>query len=114
MQDPFIVSVSPMKENIHYCVARKTILSEPFRPICEKLARQRTTMDRIIVFCRTYDEVTAVYYYFKHQLGRGFTEPQGAPDLVQFRLVGMHTHCTHQTVKDKFSHSSRHRLHYDS
>ena len=42
-----------------------------------------------------------LYYYFKHQLGRGFTEPQGAPDLVQFRLVDMYTHCTHETVKDK-------------
>ena len=51
MQDPVTVSVSPMKGNIHYCVVRKTTLSEAFRPICEKLARQRTTMDRIIVFC---------------------------------------------------------------
>ena len=95
MQDPVIVSVSPMKGNIHYCVARKTTISEAFRSICEKLARQRTGIDRIIVLCRTYDEVTAVYYYFKHQLGRGFTD---APDLVQFHLVDMYTHCT---VKDK-------------
>ena len=37
MQDPVIVPVSPMKGNIHYCVARKT---SPFQPIYEKLARQ--------------------------------------------------------------------------
>ena len=114
MQDPVIVSVSPMKGNIHYCVARKTTLSEAFRPICEKLARQRISTDRMIVFCQTYDDVTSVYYYIKHQLGRGFTEPPGAPDLVQFRLVDMYTHCTHQTVKDKiltqFTSSSPLRL----
>ena len=28
MQDPVIVSVSPMKESVHYCVAVKTTLSE--------------------------------------------------------------------------------------
>ena len=103
MQDPAIVSVSPMKSNIYYCVSNqeKPAVSKSFYPICEKLARKRVTMDRIIIFCRSYDEVTSIYYYFKHQLGTGFTEPCGAPDLTQYRLVDMYTHCTHQTVKDK-------------
>ena len=58
-------------------------------------------MDWIIIFCRTYDEVTSVYYSFKQQLGKGFTEPPAVPDLIQFRLVDTYTQCTHQTVKDK-------------
>jgi ATP-dependent DNA helicase RecQ len=57
-------------------------------------------MARIIIFCCTYDEVTAIYYYFRQKLGPGFTEPPGAPDLAQFRLVDMYTHCTCQSVKD--------------
>ena len=101
MQNPVVVSVSPMKENIYYCVSKKVKVNESFLPICEKLASQRAATDRMIIFCRTYDEVTSIYYYFKQQLGKRFTEPPGAPDLTQFRLVDMYTHCTHQTVKDK-------------
>ena len=58
-------------------------------------------MGRMIIFCRAYEDVSAIYYYFKQKLGLGFTEPPGAPDLAQFRLVDMYTHCTHQSVKDK-------------
>ena len=63
------------------------------------LSSRRTSMGRTIIFCRTYDEVTAIYYFFKQRLGVHFTEPPGAPDCIpQFRLVDMYTHCTHQTV----------------
>ena len=57
-------------------------------------------MDRIIIFCRTYDEVTEIYYFLTMKLRSQFTEPPGAPDLSRFRLVDMYTHCTNQTVKD--------------
>ena len=35
------------------------------------------------------------------KLGINFTEPPGAPDLPQYRLVDMYTHCTHETVTDQ-------------
>ena len=89
---------SIIPKHVHVMVLTATATVSTRKEIIKIL---RTTMDRIIVFCRTYDEVTTVYYYFKHQLGRGFTEPQGAPDTVQFHLVGMYTYCTRQTVKDK-------------
>lgn len=57
-------------------------------------------MGKVIIFCRTYDEVTSIYFHLKHQLGVGFTEPPGAPDITQFRLIDMYTHCTHTAVKD--------------
>ena len=98
---PVIVSIPPIKDNIHFCVSEKSSISLSLSPVCEALADQRTKMGRIIIFCRTYDEVTTVYYLFKQKLGLGFTEPPGAPDLAQFRLVDMYTHCTHQSVKDK-------------
>ena len=101
MQNPIVVSVSPTKENIYFCASRMMKVNASFLPICEKLANRRAVMDRIIIFCRTYDEVTSVYYVFKQQLGKSFTEPPGALDLTRFRLVDMYTHCTHQTVKDK-------------
>ena len=101
MQRPVIVSVPPIKDNIFYCVSNKFTVTFSLGPVCDRLAHQRTDMGRTIIFCRTYDEVTAIYYFFKQQLGYGFTDPPGAPDLTQFRLVDMYTHCTDQSVKDK-------------
>ena len=102
MQNPVIVSVPPIKDNIFFCVLDKCTISASLGPLCDRLAIRRINMGRTIIFCRKYDEVTAIYYFFKQRLGTGFTEPPGAPDcLPQFRLVDMFTHCTHQTVKDK-------------
>ena len=102
MQNPVIVSVPPIKDNIYYCVSEKSSISASLGPLCDRLASRRTSMGRTIIFCRKYDEVTAIYYFFKRRLGLAFTEPPGAPDFIpKFRLVDMYTHCTHQTVKDK-------------
>ena len=60
MQNPVVVSVSPMKENIYYCVSKKVKVNESFLPICEKLASQRAATDRMIIFCRRYDEITSI------------------------------------------------------
>ena len=83
-----------------YCVSEKSTILVSFGPVADRLSRQRTAMDRIIVFCRHYEEVTEIYYFFKQNLGTHFTEPPGAPDLARFRLLDMYTHCTHQSVKD--------------
>ena len=56
-------------------------------------------MGRIIIYCRTYDEVASNYQFFKRKLKESFTDPPNAPDLVRFRMVSMFTHCTHQSVK---------------
>lgn len=101
MQRPVIVSIPPIKDNIFYSVSNKFNIPFSLGPVCDRLAHQRTDMGRTIIFCRTYDEVTDIYYFFKQQLGFGFTDPPGAPDLTQFRLVDMYTHCTDQSVKDK-------------
>ncbi len=57
-------------------------------------------MDRIIIFCRKYSEVTSIYSHFKRSLSKNFTEPREAPDLSRYRLVEMYTRCTQESVKD--------------
>ena len=102
MQKPVVVSVPPIKENIFYCILEKSTINVSLGPLCDRLSSRRTSMGKTIIFCRTYDEVTSIYYFFKQRLGVHFTEPPGAPDCIpQFRLVNMYTHCTHQTVKDQ-------------
>ena len=91
--------VSPEKHNIVYAVAEKCEISDAFTSLCGKLARERTKMGRVVIYCRTYDEVTTIYQFFKRRLGENFTHPPSAPDLVRFRMVSMFTRCTHQSVK---------------
>ena len=58
-------------------------------------------MDRIIIFCKPYNNVIAIYQYFKQGLGQYFTEPPGSANVVVNRVVDVYTHCTHETVKIK-------------
>ena len=77
----------------------KCEITNAFTCLCDKLARERAEMGRVIIYCRTYDEVTTIYQFFKRRLQENFTHPPGAPDLVRFRMVSMFTCCTHQSVK---------------
>ena len=49
-------------------------------------------MGRVNIFCSTYDEVTKI------MLGINFKEPPGSPDLPQYILIDMYTHCTHMKL----------------
>lgn len=58
-------------------------------------------MGRVIIFCRTYEDVINIYQYFVKELGDLYTEPKGSPNYVINRIIDMYTHCTHQNVKSK-------------
>ena len=91
MQKPVIVSIPPIKDNLFFCASPRGSISLSLSPIISDiLIRQRIAMGRIIIFCSTYDEVTSIYYFFKKTLGINFTEPPGAPDLPQYRLIDMY------------------------
>ena len=53
----------------------------------------------MIIFCKRYEECSRMYWVFKKALKGGFTQPNGAPDLAQFRVVDMYTKCIEMTVK---------------
>ena len=101
MSKPCVVAQSPNKSNIMYIVEKKLeTMEETFAPLVEELKRQRTQMDRVIIFGRTYENVTSIYLYMKSRLGQEMLEPIGAPNLVRFRLLDMFTACTHAGVKN--------------
>ena len=100
MNSPKLVYVKPIKSNIYFAAAEKSTIEQVFSPIMKQLQRQRGKMERIIIFCMKYSEVTSIYRYFKRSMGKCFTEPKGAPDLSRYRLVEMYTQCTQQSVKD--------------
>ena len=102
MQDPAIVYSPPVKKNITYFVRDKPKEGIPaaFNPIVERLITQRN-MGRVIIFCRTYEDVIAIHRYFCDTLGDYVTEPKESPNYVVYRVVDMYTHSTHPSVKTK-------------
>lgn len=101
MQKPEIIYIPPAKDNILYTVIDKpSAVSDFFQPIVEKLKVERN-MGRVIIFCKTYNNVIMIYQYFKEALGEYYTEPKGSVNYVINRVVDVYTHCTHETVKNK-------------
>ena len=103
MQSPEIIYIPPARDNIIYRVMEKpkSGVYEVFRPIIERLKKERSNMGRIIIFCKTYTSVISIYMFFKKELVEYITEPKGYPDFIVYRVMDMYTHCTHETVKNK-------------
>ena len=96
------VTVSPNRPNIKYVVYSKPgTLEEVFAPLVEELKRLRLSMERTIIFCRTYDDCSMLYLYMRDRLGEQFTDPVGAPDRARYRVIDMYTACTHPAVKEQ-------------
>ncbi|SMN01451.1 ATP-dependent DNA helicase RecQ [uncultured Candidatus Thioglobus sp.] len=99
--NPLIIAVSPCKRNLIYRVSEFTTITDTFSPLLRRLQRERISLGRTIIYCRTYDSCSNLYLYFKHGLDEGFTEPLDAPDMSKFRLVEMFTSSTDEEVKSQ-------------
>ena len=75
-------------------------IPEAFGSIIKRI-RNDKNIGRMIIFCRTYEAVTSIFYYFKTELREYYTKPMGSPNYVQYRVVHMYTHCTHASVRNK-------------
>ena len=98
--NPVVVSASPDKPNISYAVRQKVSIEEAFSPLAVKLKTLRRKLPRMIIFCRRYEECTLLYHFFLSLLKNEFTQPVGAPNLPQFRLVDMYTSVTRKSVQE--------------
>lgn len=99
--DPVMILRSPEKDNIVFKVCEKTgILEEVFALLVEKLRRKRRSMEKTVIFCRTFEETSHVYLYFRSTLNNEMRDPIGYPDVCKFRLLDMFTSCTTEDVKE--------------
>ena len=98
--NPTIIAMTPCKKNIVYGVSEFVSIGDTFGPILEELKDRLTTMGRIIIYCRRFNDCTCLYQFFKVGLGQNFTYPNDAPpELSKYRLVEMYTSCTDSDVK---------------
>ena len=100
MYKPVFITKSPDKPNIIYSVNEKQLsLEDTFYSFAEELRRKRTEMEKTIIFCRTYNDCSYLYLYFRDVLQNEITEPIGYPDISQFRILDMFNACNTSHVK---------------
>ena len=114
LRDPFILAIFPSKHNVCYAIGCLSNIEDTFTPLIKRLATERTHMPRTLIYCRKFEDCADIYILFRSALGKEFTNPPGAPDLPQFRMVDMFTSITDKEVKeviiDKFTSASQLRI----
>jgi ATP-dependent DNA helicase RecQ len=100
MINPMTIVLPPCKNNISYKVLPFESLTSNFMPLVEQLKAERNSFPRTIVYCRKMEDCANLYLFFQSCLGKFITEPPGAPNLSQFRLVEMFTSVTDTEVKN--------------
>ena len=98
---PVLVYRPPAKCNIAYTVHSKPSIESSVMPVCNKLLKEGSNCAKVLIYCRKYDEVSLMYSMFRQQLGAHFTNPEGAVNLVKYRLVDMFSKCTETQVKNE-------------
>ena len=107
MRNPCIISVSPSKKNIRYSAVKYTTIDDSFGQLVDELLDKQEKMEKILISCRSIEDCSNLYLYFKKRLGHKFTYPNGAPDLSKYRQVDMFHRCTAPEVKDQIIKSCK-------
>ena len=100
MSKPVTIAKSPDKPNLVYSVIEKREMEEVFDSVIEELRAKRLQMEKVIVFCRTYEACSELFLLFKRKLNEEMTDPIGYPNISRFRLVDMFTACNTPTLKN--------------
>ena len=103
MIDPVTIVRSPDKVNIRYanlCIKGK--IENAFKEIVAELCIKRTSLPRIIVYCKNKADCGTLYTYFQKNMGNDFTDPPGTSDkIVECQLVDMFFTGTESDVKSR-------------
>ena len=100
MNDPAVIATSPDKANLSFCVKERGTIEDTLGPVGQRLRLERSTMQRVMIFCRKYEHCADLYDFFHCLLGHECTEPVGAPNRARFRLVEMYSSATEKEVQD--------------
>lgn len=92
LDDPFVISVSPDRPNVHYSVVRIPVrdVTVPFKWLVEDLQRERRNLAKTIVFCRSIAACTKLYKHFLTCLRSDSYDPKGASPSIPNRLFAMY------------------------
>jgi ATP-dependent DNA helicase RecQ len=101
MRKPVMIIKCPDKSNIIYSVEiKKGEVEAVFETIVEELMEKRTKLPKTIIFCRSYNDCSRIYLFFKTRLKENISEPIGYPNVAKLRLVEMFTACNTARIKN--------------
>ena len=89
MRNASAISIPPSKNNIKYIVGQFTFLDVSFGPLAEEVLVKQGNMEKVLIFCRTINDCSTLYFCFKRKLGHHFICPAHAPDISKYRRVEM-------------------------
>ena len=95
-----VVFVSPDRENIYFEVFTRTDIHEDMSPLLEELRANKINTPRVIVYCRSLNLCSSLYFFFLSNLGSESYYPSGAVEISDNRLFGMFHAQTPQHNKD--------------
>ena len=94
LKSPYVITRSPSKKNLFYCVGVFNGVEETFRPLARKLKNVRVAFPKTIIYGQSFSMCADIYIFLRRELGTNFTEPVYAPDVPSFRMVDMFTSVT--------------------
>ncbi len=100
LHNPYVLALCPCKSNLVYAVGKFNNVADTFGPLVVRLSQLRAQLPRVIIYCRRFQDCSAIYILFRNLLG-SFNEPPGAPDITRFRLVEMFTSVTDSDIKEE-------------
>ena len=95
-----LVCASPDQPNIYYEVVRCTDMEQDMYPLVEELHKNKNQMQRVIVYCRSLNMCSSMYFYFLTSLEAESYYPPGATEISDNRLFGMFHTQTPEHNKD--------------
>ena len=91
LDEPVLLSISPVRDNITYRVAPKLDINSFCSTICADLKSKRKTYPKSVIFVRTYSDCCTLYLAIRKIMGQVILEPLDAPELSEFLLVDVFT-----------------------
>ena len=94
------VTKSPDRPNIFYAVKPRVSIDSDFADLVNMLRSFLVRTPRVIVYCQSFTDCSALYGHFLYELGTSSYYPSGASQLSDNRLFGMFHSQTPQYNKD--------------
>lgn len=86
-----VICKSPNRPNIRYSIVKVSgDIHVAFKWLVSQLHKQRTSLDRVIVFCRSINRCVSLYKMFLVELKEASYEPRGSPPSIENRLFAMY------------------------
>ena len=95
-----IVYVSPDRGNIYYEAFTRTDMEQDMFPLLEELRQNKIKMPRVIIYCKSLNLCSSLYFFFLSNLGPESYYPLGTVEVSDNRLFGMYHAQTPQHNKD--------------